>query len=331
MADRSTPAVSVVIPVYNGANYLPESINSVLIQSFSDHELIVVDDGSTDDTWEIIRSYGERVRGIRKSNGGVASALNEGIKVSKGKWIAWLSHDDVYLPDKIEKQVDFLSRFTENKACNTGVYDIDAQGNIVRENRGVWYPQHEAIRMLFRSTYINGSSMLFDRACFDIVGLFNERLKATQDVDMWLRMVQHVGIGLLDEPLLKYRSHSSQGSWNLRVHDEEKRFVFGSVYNQLGVGGIFPELAQTSKNPEVIAYGYEWFGDMMLVYHRLFKYSKELYGHSYAIWPSLRNPALIKYLFSIVLSMFEPLYLPVSRSVGRWIIESRIKQVWYRI
>lgn len=101
MVGNRPPVVSVIIPVYNGAKYLMEAIDSVLSQTFTDFELLVVDDGSTDETWGLIQSYGSRVRGFRKLNGGVASALNLGIRESRGKWIAWLSHDDAFLPKKL--------------------------------------------------------------------------------------------------------------------------------------------------------------------------------------------------------------------------------------
>ena len=102
------PLVSIVIPVYNGSNYMREAIDSALAQTYERVEVIVVNDGSTDDTEQIALSYGERIRYFRKENGGVSSALNLGIKEMKGEYFSWLSHDDVYTPDKIEVQIDAL-------------------------------------------------------------------------------------------------------------------------------------------------------------------------------------------------------------------------------
>ena len=113
------PLVSVVIPVYNGTNFLKEAIESVFAQTFTDYEILVVDDGSTDGTWDLIQSYGPRVRGLHKENGGVASALNLGIREMRGTYFAWLSHDDLWLPEKLARQVELLKSNPQFRACYT--------------------------------------------------------------------------------------------------------------------------------------------------------------------------------------------------------------------
>ena len=102
------PLVSIIIPVYNGGNYLSEAIDSALNQTYENIEIIVVNDGSQDDlkTEQIALSYGERITYVSKENGGSSSALNVGIRTMKGEYFSWLSHDDLYLPEKIEKQVE---------------------------------------------------------------------------------------------------------------------------------------------------------------------------------------------------------------------------------
>lgn len=162
---QGLPKVSVIIPVYNGQNYLREAIESVFAQTYRNYELIVVDDGSNDGTWDIIQSYGPRVCGIRKENGGVASALNCGIRESSGDYIAWLSHDDLFLANKLDRQVEFLRRFPDFKACYTDYYVIDEDGKILREVETPWYPRLEAMRVLFGRVYLNGSTMLIERSC----------------------------------------------------------------------------------------------------------------------------------------------------------------------
>ena len=104
------PLVSIVIPVYNGANYMREAIDSALAQTYSNIEIIVVNDGSNDDgkTREIALSYGDKIRYFEKDNGGVSTALNLGIQNMRGKYFSWLSHDDVYLPDKVQAEIDAL-------------------------------------------------------------------------------------------------------------------------------------------------------------------------------------------------------------------------------
>ena len=106
MKEEFNPLVSIVIPVYNGAEYMREAIDSALAQTYKNIEVIVVNDGSKDNTDEIARSYGEKIRYFKKENGGVSTALNLAIQNMQGEYFSWLSHDDVYLPEKIERQND---------------------------------------------------------------------------------------------------------------------------------------------------------------------------------------------------------------------------------
>jgi glycosyltransferase involved in cell wall biosynthesis len=112
----NNPLVSIVIPVYNGSNYLSEAIDSALSQTYKNIEIIVVNDGSNDNgkTRDIALSYGEKIRYFEKENGGVATALNLGIREMRGEYFSWLSHDDVYYPDKIETQVEYINK-SENQ------------------------------------------------------------------------------------------------------------------------------------------------------------------------------------------------------------------------
>ena len=103
MKDAFNPLVSIIIPVYNGENYLAEAINSALSQTYNNIEVIVINDGSKDQTDTICKSYGDRIKYLKKENGGVASALNFGIDNMNGEYFSWLSHDDLYLPDKVLK------------------------------------------------------------------------------------------------------------------------------------------------------------------------------------------------------------------------------------
>ena len=114
------PLVSIVIPVYNGANYVAEAIESALKQSYKNIEIIVVNDGSTDNTEKIVKKYGDKIRYFYKENGGVASALNLGIKNMKGEYFSWLSHDDIYYPNKIERQIEELKNIDKDNILYSG-------------------------------------------------------------------------------------------------------------------------------------------------------------------------------------------------------------------
>ena len=128
------PLVSIVVPVYNGTNYVRQAIDSALAQTYSNIEIIVVNDGSTDDgeTERVVRAYGDKVRYFNKSNGGVSSALNLGIHEMKGEYFSWLSHDDEYYPQKIEQQMNLLSEYETGKyLALCGTEFIDTQGKVL--------------------------------------------------------------------------------------------------------------------------------------------------------------------------------------------------------
>jgi glycosyltransferase involved in cell wall biosynthesis len=297
MPSENNPLVSVIIPVYNGTNYLREAIESVLAQTYTNYEILVVDDGSTDATWDIIQSYGARVRGIRKENGGVASALNQGIREAKGDYIAWLSHDDLFLPEKLERQVNFLREFKHFKACYTDYYLTDAIGRILSEIKTPWYPREQTIRALFGDMYISGSTILIDRACFDHVGLFSESLRYTQDAEMWLRIIRQFDIGRLPETLMKQRTHPDQGSVGLKpAHRHEIMNLYQRIFTDWGIAVIFPECAERAKDPEIVARACIWFGDTMAFHRGFYDLADVFYKKSIAQWPVWKNPARFKHL-----------------------------------
>ena len=286
--------LSVIIPVYNGANYVREAIDSLLAQTFDDYELIVVDDGSTDDTPAVVEAYGAKLTYIHQENQGVAAALNKGIIHSRGNYIAWLSHDDVFLRNKLERQIGFLQQFLEFKACYTDFYVIDSAGTIIREVVTPWYPRQQAIQTLFGNVYINGSSMLIERSCFDKVGLFKEKFRYTQDTEMWLRMLRQFEIGRVPEKLLKSRVHPDQGSCNAEAHVAEEVVMYKQAFEELAISEVFPEFAESNNHPRCMARAYRWFGDTMAFYRARYTFANEQYRRSVALWPSWGNLARLK-------------------------------------
>lgn len=209
----SGPKVSIVIPVYNGANYLKEAIDSALAQTYDNYEVIVVNDGSTDNgaTEQIALSYGSQIRYFYKENGGVASALNYAIRNMEGSYFSWLSHDDIYLPEKIERQVSI----TTDEHYSVIYSDFEA---IDADGKHLWTKKEREISSeLFRyhilfSHPVDGCAMLIPRKIFDVVGLFDERLKTVQDYDMWYRIAKRFDYVHLPVVLSKIRFHNQQGS-----------------------------------------------------------------------------------------------------------------------
>jgi len=243
---RFNPRVSIIIPVYNGSNYLKEAIDSALSQTYGNKEVIVVNDGSTDEgqTEEIVKTYGNRIRYFYKENGGVASALNLGIRHMTGEYFSWLSHDDVYYPEKIERQIKHLGEKSDKKAIiYCGCEVIDEDSNLISRPRMNQDYLHN-IYLTLLSTSIGGCSLLVPKQCFEHVGVFNEKLTTTQDVEMWLRIAKAGYIfEYLPEFLVKSRLHPEQGSNIMKQYHQKERDKF----YQWAIDYISDEITLISK------------------------------------------------------------------------------------
>ncbi|MEM8831640.1 MAG: glycosyltransferase family A protein [Cyanobacteria bacterium P01_G01_bin.19] len=211
------PQVSIIIPTYNMMAYLPETIGSVLAQTYTDFELIVVDDGSKDNTSEWVDQLSDpRIRLITQANMGLAGAINTGITNSQGEYIALIDADDLWSPTKLEQQVAVLDHHPEVGIVNTWVtYMNDAgasTGRIVKSEAEGYIWQD-----LIKANQIEcGSVALIRRSCFDEVGLFQIDLNAYgQDWDMWLRLALKYQFKVIRQPLVYYRQRASSSSRNL--------------------------------------------------------------------------------------------------------------------
>lgn len=208
------PRVSVVIPVYNGSDYMREAIDSALAQTWPDVEVIVVNDGSDDGgkTDAIARSYGDRIRYVVKENGGVASALNAGIRAMSGDCFSWLSHDDVYCRRKIEIQAARLKKEGRDVVLY-GDYDlIDAGSRHLETTRVGWMKEPDFRMALVVDIPVNGCTVLVPKACFEGVGTFDETLKVSQDYDLWFRLARRYDFVHVPEILIGSRLHPGQGT-----------------------------------------------------------------------------------------------------------------------
>jgi len=295
------PLVSIVIPVYNGEKYVHEAIDSVLAQTYPHIELIVVNDGATDRTPDILNSYKERICIINKENGGVATALNAGIQNAKGEYIGWLSHDDLFLPKKIESQIRFLLTHPNFEICYSDYAISGPDGNIIKNVNTAWYPRDQIIKHMFGGVYIHGSTIFLRKSCFDVVGLFNREYPNTQDVDMWIRLSECYEMGRVPEVLMISRRHAKQGSRNYAYQLACEQSFFSETYLNIGAVKILPELAKIKDRNKVIAAGYEWLGDTMLYKRQWLKFAIESYTQSANISPSLNIIVLIKKLFAWLL------------------------------
>lgn len=220
------PLVSIVIPVYNGSNYLKEAINSALAQTYRNIEIIVVNDGSNDNgaTREIALSYGQKIRYFEKPNGGVASALNLGIQNMKGEYFSWLSHDDLYYPNKIDAQLEFYKKgIVKNDTILYSNYTIIKASGKIQSNAVL-----DQALLKFKKLYglyrgcLNGCTLLIPKSILDNLGGFDEKLKYTQDYDLWFRASENYNFYHIPYFLVKTRIHKKQDSRKRNVEAEKE-------------------------------------------------------------------------------------------------------------
>lgn len=214
----SSPRVSIVIPVYNGSNYLREAIDSALAQTYPNIEIVVVNDGSTDDgaTEEIAKSYGEKIRYFSKENGGVSTALNMGIEVMGGEYFSWLSHDDIYEPNKIEIEIDAVRKKSEKVIVYSDYYFIDERSNKYKIINLPKVPSGGMRAYIVGSHMVHGCTLLIPREFLINSGGFSRLLKTTQDQDLFFRLAAHYPFIHLALPLVGARMHRQQGSAKLK-------------------------------------------------------------------------------------------------------------------
>ena len=203
--------VSVIVPTYNRAHMITEAIESVLSQTFKDFELIIVDNYSTDDTESIVKSYvDKRIRYFKNQNNGLVSInRNYGIQKSGGEYIAFLDDDDLWLPEKLEKQVELLDSSKQLGLVYSNSYVIDSNGYL-RETTylyGMKPARGSAFNELFRFNFIPTLTVAIRREVLDKVGEFNPRYKICQDYDLWLRIAEYYPIDFVEQPLAKFRVH----------------------------------------------------------------------------------------------------------------------------
>lgn len=233
------PKVSIIIPVYNGENFLEQAINSALHQTYDNIEIIVINDGSNDKgkTEAIAKKYSDKIKYFYKENGGVASALNMALEKMSGEYFSWLSHDDLYYDDKIEKQIKFIEQhhLQNEKIILFGDYSlIDENSKVFAECR----KNHEEIEnkpeyALLRG-HLNGITVLIPKKAFEEYGKFDETLRCAQDYDMWKKMMKTYKVIHQPEILSKTRIHGKRDTAvNPKVITEGNKLWIDLIKNVL--------------------------------------------------------------------------------------------------
>lgn len=210
------PKVSVIIPVYNGERYIAQAIESALAQTYRNFEIVVVNDGSTDNSYEKIKPYLPSIKYIFQQNQGVAAARNTAIKNSSGEFIAFLDQDDLWLPEKLELQVDYLLGNPDVGLVHSNMSYINEEGKPIEPHFGRW--QTDVSGWCFKDLFIDNRiailTALLRRECLDQLGLFNEKYASVDDYDLMLRISRKYPIGHIDRELALYRIHGKNTSRN---------------------------------------------------------------------------------------------------------------------
>jgi glycosyltransferase involved in cell wall biosynthesis len=228
----SPPLVSVVIPAYNSARTIRATVDSALWQTMPDLEVLVVDDGSHDETGKLVSSIvDQRVRLLRQQNAGAAAARNTGIRAATSRWVAFLDADDLWLRDKLERQLAVLEQQPEARAVQAGAYFVDDEMRVLRVRRCV-QPENPLLTFLrFQNLPNAASSWVVDRAILDRIGMFDESLKILEDWEFSLRMARYCRPVCLEDPLSLYRVHAGNRSRDLDIHIEPGYAVLDRLFS----------------------------------------------------------------------------------------------------
>jgi len=222
-SSRASPPVSVVMTVYNGEPWTAEAVGSILGQTFGDFELIVVDDGSTDATTDVLHRYRDpRLHLVRQPRAGQTPALNRALRLARAPLLARMDADDVALPRRLERQVAFLGAHPEIGLLGTACHEITVGGKIVRT---LTPPTDDPAirRALIRHNPFIHTSVMFRRALLDVAGWYDEGFVVAQDYDLWIRMSRATRLANLPQPLVLRRLAPAQLSSRrdtTRIRDE---------------------------------------------------------------------------------------------------------------
>lgn len=207
------PLISVIMPVYNGERYLRQAVESVLSQSFSDFEFIIVNDGSTDSTQTLIETYqraDQRIRVIKQRNRGVSAARNHAIKLAQGKYIAMQDADDASLPTRLEEQYSFLERNSNVGVVGSNYYVINNAGERIFTTSVFTKPSDLKLALVFSNQFGQGTIMA--RAGLLKANGYNQRYRYAEDYDLWLRLSTEVDLANMKRPLYEWRQHEESVS-----------------------------------------------------------------------------------------------------------------------
>ena len=312
------PKISVVMSVYNGEKYLREAMESILNQTFTDFEFIIVNDGSTDNSLKIIKSYNdERIRIINnEKNIGLTQSLNKALKQAKGEYIARQDADDISLPNRFEEQIKYFEKYPEVALVGTSAYIIDEDRKLLWKKITLPNPN----KGLFADNQFIHGSVMFRKVVIEEVGAYNELLKYSQDYELWLRIARDYRVRNLTDVLYMLRYHKE----SIRAIEVEKGMLYHFFSQKLAMNKCSKKMIEEIKNKSIFElYSYLDAKEKALFHRGL--------GHKYVKSGNLRsargeykkafssNPFDIRNSLHVLLSFF-----------GRDVIE-RMHEIYEKI
>jgi glycosyltransferase involved in cell wall biosynthesis len=313
------PKVTVIIPTYNRAHLIKRAIKSVLNQTFQDFEIIVVDDGSTDNTEEVVKSFNDlRIKYIKhQKNLGASAARNTGIKNSKGEYIAFLDSDDEWLPEKLEKQMRYFKKIEKRRGKLGLVYCdsiwCDEEGRKIAVSNQIWKPKEGWVfKELLKNCFISTASVVICREDVLIkVGLFDRKFTQSQDYELWIRLSTFYPIAYLNLPLVKHKMWEGNVTkkrhqaifCNIRLIHKVLKNSYTSIYNKI-------DLTRPMR-----AFLYFKIG------HLLYYLDKTKKAKYWLIRSLLKNPFCVKpyfFLFLIFLNIKSNRYQIVRKKFNKF-------------
>ena len=240
--------VSVIIPAYNGDRYISAGIDSVLAQTYSEYEIIVVDDGSTDNTSEVVKQYGDRVNYLSQTNQGVAASRNLGLAAARGEYIAFLDQDDVFLPHKLSTQVALLDRDSALGMINSGWQIVDERGKLKAAVQPWQQIPHltQANLLIWKPVFLG--AMLFRRTWLERSKGFDTSLSQTPDVDLVMRLA---AIGCpaawVEQTTVQYRQHDANASKNTLLQARELNAITARFFTRSNLSPKLKTLEAESR------------------------------------------------------------------------------------
>ena len=219
---KNTPFISVIMPVHNGGEFLKDAIDSILSQTWKDIELIIIDDGSTDTSADIIKSYrDDRIKSIRQTNHGLAYTLNKGLGLAKGDFIARMDQDDISLPSRLEKQMQYMAYNTKLGVLGTFFTYMDEQGSSLQTTITSPTKPLDVQRSLYTVNPLGHGTVMIRKAAWQEAGGYNDDYEPAGDYELWCRIAEKWELGVLPESLYWYRINPKgiSASNNDRQHE----------------------------------------------------------------------------------------------------------------